>query len=148
MHRGLASTVSKITVEGIHNVCSNFKLSSAAFRLAPSTGWLICRQNTATSLCVLKTAAKPSDVAFSIVFLNFDNCEPEVVSDCRIRRLRCRISREPFELESPNFTVKSTLTCPTLSSDMASLPAVGCYREKTVENIASDGFGYNGLRKV
>ena len=44
---------------------------------------------------------------------------------CRLRRLRCYISREPFELESPNFTSTSIPTCPTVASDATSLTTSG-----------------------
>ena len=40
---------------------------------------------------------------------------------CRIRRLHCCISREPFDLKSPNFTGPSTPTCATFALDVALL---------------------------
>ena len=52
---------------------------------------------------------------------------------CRIRRLRCCISREPFELERPNFTGTSTPNCPTFAPVMTSLCTSGrkLQRKKT-----------------
>ena len=60
--------------------------------------------------------------------------------NCRIQRLRCCISREPFELESPNFTGTSKPTCPICAPDIAA--------KKTVENTASGSFRWNFSRKV
>ena len=44
---------------------------------------------------------------------------------CRIRPLGCRISREPFELELPNFIGTSMPTCTTYAPDMTSLSTSG-----------------------
>ena len=44
---------------------------------------------------------------------------------CRIQRLRCRLSCEPFELESSNFTNTCVPTCTTSLLDMTSLIASG-----------------------
>ena len=44
---------------------------------------------------------------------------------CCLWRLHCRISREPFEIKSPNFTGTSILTCSTFAPDMTSLPTSG-----------------------
>ena len=44
----------------------------------------------------------------------------KAVENSRIRRLRCGIYREPFEVESPNFTGTSVTTCPTYAPDMTS----------------------------
>ena len=53
-----------------------------------------------------------------------------------------RISREPFDTESPNFTrtsITDTLYSHT-GYDITILP-VRSYRENTVENVATDSFG-------
>ena len=62
---------------------------------------------------------------------------------CRIRRLRCCISREPFELESPKFTGTSIPNRPTYAPEMTSLASSvrTLPRKKTVANATSDGFG-------
>ena len=60
-----------------------------------------------------------------------------------------RISRESFDQQSPNFTRTYIPALSTATPDMTSLCTSGrklC--EKNVENIASDGFGYNFSRTV
>ena len=47
------------------------------------------------------------------------------VQKCWIRRLRCCISCEPLELESPNLTGSSRLSCSTFAPDMTSLTTSG-----------------------
>ena len=55
-----------------------------------------------------------------------------------------RISREPFDLESPNSTWTSIPTYSTTIPDMTLLVVA----KKNVENVASDGFGWNFSRTI
>ena len=67
---------------------------------------------------------------------------------CRIRQLRCFISRGLFELESPNFACTSTPSSPTFAPDMTSWATSGRKLHKNSRKCLSDGFRWNFSIKV